>query len=263
MYHIIDNIPLGDTDWINVKQCYYKMRKGKDYNGYALTKEEVRQVFLLRHGWREDILLMLSSRRRPPLRIIEHLLRECPESKSLIDTPLYDWIPMIYAIAYNASPEVVKALTPSEYEVKLTDFEYLTSLDVYDRTPLHWAVFYGASLHSVKAIAKASGFAALNTKDGNGDRVFETAIKEGASMEIIKELVPSGIDFDTVERNIVKSCISNNDDLNSKNEYQDDDEANDMKTYHVSEKNFTFLAKAIARKRHLQQVCTFLIFLWF
>jgi len=256
MYDIIDEIPLEDTDWNDVKRQYYYMRKKKQANGCALSEEEVQEVFLLRHGWREDTILMLSSRRRPPLRFVQHLLEECPESISLIDTPLYDWIPMIYAIAYNASPEVITALIPSSNQLR--DFEYLTSLDVYDRTPLHWAVYYGASLESVIAITKASGDDALKRRDGKKNLVFETAIKEGASMDIVKVLIPPGIDFDTVERNIVRSCIWNDDSRKDLDGYEvvaeNDDEVNELKTYHVSAKNFPYLAKAIARKRQLQQV---------
>ena len=42
-------------------------------------------------------------------------------------------------------------------------------------------------MSSVIAIAKASGSNALNCKDGNNDRVFEMAIKEGALIDIVKE----------------------------------------------------------------------------
>ena len=55
-----------------------------------------------------------------------------------------------------------------------------------------------------------------------------------------------------MERNIVRSCIWKGDSPNDSDGYEDD-EANDLKTYHVSAKNFKFLAKAIARKKQLQQ----------
>ena len=102
---------------------------------------------------------------------------------------------MIYAITYSALTEVTMALIPSSSQVR--DFEFLTRHDMYDRIPLHWTVFYCASLESVIAITKASSSNELNCKDGNKNRVFGMVIKEGVPMDIVKELIPTGIDFDT------------------------------------------------------------------
>ena len=84
------DIPLEDEDWTDVKRQYYNMRKSIKVGGYALDEDEVWEVFLIQHGRREDTILILSSCRRPPLRFVQYLLKECPESISLIDTPLYD-----------------------------------------------------------------------------------------------------------------------------------------------------------------------------
>jgi len=251
MHDLINNISFNDEDWTDVKRVYYNMRKSEEAGGYNLNEEEIRTVLCLRHGWREDTILMISSRRRPPVRFVRLLLKQCPEIISIVDTPLYDWIPLIYAIAYNASPEVQEALIPSsKYQGK---FNFLTTLDVYDRTPLHWTVFYGASVESVRSIAKASGDNAFNCRDGDQNRAFELAITEGACMEVVKALIPSSVDFDTVERNIVRSCIWAKTSTSDSTDLEEE-EADDLKMYDVSGRNHTYLAKSIARKEGLQQI---------
>jgi len=208
LYDLIDKVPMDDDEWTEIKRILYRLCFSASCD---LSETEVKNVFTIRHGWREDTLLMLSARRNPPLKVIDAMLKKCHECIAIVDTALYDWIPVIYAIAYGASHEVIVAMIPDENDCQnllpLKEFNFLENFDVYNRTPLHWTVFYGASVETVIALRKKTFSEALNKKDDLNKRPFEMAINEGTSMEVVEALLPDGLDFATVEMNIIRSII--------------------------------------------------------
>jgi len=272
LYDLIDNVPMDDEEWTEIKRLLYKLCISKIC---SLSEAEIKNVFRIRHGWREDTLLMLSARRNPPLKVIETMLKECRECIAIVDTALYDWIPVIYAIAYGASHEAIVAMIPDEDDFQnlhpLKEFNFLESGDVYNRTPLHWTVFYGASIDTVISLRQKTFSEALNKKDDLNKRPFEMAINEGTSMEVVEALLPDGLNFATVEMNIVRSVIHKKvvnpshsyglefgvdefKDNNDAGAQDDEDEFADMKRYDVSSKIIPYLAKQLQKKQHLQDI---------
>lgn len=275
IYNLILPMTMADDEWTDIKRILYRLNVSKSY---GLTDPQIKNVFRIRHGWREDTLLMISSRRDPPLKIVQELLKACRDSIAIVDTALYDWIPMIYAIAYGAKSEVTEAMIPTKDDFQslkaLQEFNFLECVDVYNRTPLHWTVFYDATLETVNALKDLSPSHALDMRDNLNKRPFELAISEGTSMEIVEALLPGSIpDFETVEMNIVRSCIykkvrSSNTVAGPAlgNEFKDhpslgtgisqdeEDEFADMLRYDVSSKSIPYLAKQLAMKPNLQKI---------
>lgn len=278
LYDIIDGMSIEDDDWYDVKRYLYRLCIAKVY---GLTNQQIQNVFRIRHGWREDTLLMLAARRDPPLKVVKIMVEMCRESIAIVDTPLYDWIPFIYAIAYGAKYDVVNILIPTKQDFdrinSLREFNFLENVDVYNRTPLHWTIFYGASFETVRAVKEHTADQALDVRDDLNKRPFELAISEGASIKIVEKLLPPSIpDFMTVEMNIVRSLIykdmkrkrdsnvpmqldkfvDNEQNLEQNLVLEDEDEFADMKMYDVSAKIVPYLAKEIPKKMHLQKLMT-------
>ena len=272
LYDLIDQVPMDDEEWTDIKRHLYRLCISK-ING--LSETEIKRVFCIRHGWREDTLLMLTARRNPPLKVVGIMLTICRESIAIVDTPVYDWIPVIYAIAYGASHEVICAMIPNENDFAnlqpLKEFNFLEDVDVYNRTPLHWTVFYGAKIETVLALRENSLAEALDKRDDLNKKPFEMAINEGTSMDIVEALLPESLDFKDVEGNIVRSIIyrklrdnshwpesiGGDDEFNDHNHggfLDGEDEFADTKRYNVSQKIIPYLAKEIPKKYLLQQI---------
>lgn len=273
LYDLIDPILISDDEWTDVKRCLYRLCISKDH---TLTDDEIEQVFRMRHGWREDTVLMLCTRRDPPLKVVEAMLDACRESIAIVDTRLYDWIPFIYAIAYSANEAVIEALIPSEEDFdsfdSLKEHNFLQKVDIYCRSPLHWSIFYGSSTETVMSVIKNSPPDALEQRDSFGNRPFELAITVGTSMKIVEMLLPNSIqNFQAVEVNILKSLIYKKtkrltngsllrgtidafmDNVMS-DKHGSEDEYTDTKRYDVSQKMIPYMANQISRKRYLQEV---------
>jgi len=272
LYDLIDQVPMDDEEWTEIKRHLYRLCISKIY---GLSEKEIKRVFCIRHGWREDTLLMLVARRNPPLKVVDIMLKICRESIAIVDTPLYDWIPVIYAIAYGASHEVISAMIPDNDDFAtlqpLKEFNFLEDVDVYNRTPLHWTVFYGAKMETVIALRENSLSEALDKRDDLNKKPFEMAINEGTSMDIVEALLPDSLDFAQVEANVVRSIIyrklrdtshlpesiGGDDEFNDHNHggwFDGEDEFADKKRYDVSYKVIPHLAKEIPKKHHLQQI---------
>ena len=271
LHNLINEMMINDDEWNEVKRSLFRLCIAKKHD---LTDTQIENVFKIRHTWREDTLLMLSSRRDPPLQVVEFMLEQCRESIAIVDTRLHDWIPVIYAITFGAKHEVVDIITPTSEDFKLIpalqEFNFLEETDVYYRTPLHWAISHGASLEKVKAIKDQTAPKALDLKDDLGMRPFELAINEGTSMEIIELLVPSNMDFMTVEKNILRYLINEGVERNSEETtpysldsssfcYHAHDDFAGTKRYDVSvlgsnPKTVPFLAKQISNNSHLQKI---------
>jgi hypothetical protein len=275
IYDLINAMTMGDDEWTEIKRILYRLTVSKIY---GLTDAETKNVFRIRHGWREDTLLMISARRDPPLKVVRELLKGCRESIAIVDTALYDWIPLIYAIAYGAKPDVTKAMIPLKEDfdslAPLQEHNFLEEVDVYNRTPLHWTVFYDAPLATIIALKEKTPSRALDTEDDLDMRPFELAISEGAAMEIVEALLPDSIpDFETVEMNIIRSFIYKKTKPSRRrtqkegaDEFEDhnvrainkalekEDEFADMKRYDASPKCIPYLAKQLAEKKSLQNL---------
>eukprot|EP00979_Chaetoceros_neogracilis_P003886 scaffold672_cov214-Chaetoceros_neogracile.AAC.2 len=270
LYDIINTISMDDDEWTEIKRLVYRLCISKIY---SLSEEEIKNVFRIRHGWREDTLLMLAARRNPPLKIIEAMLTACRECIAIVDTALYDWIPVIYAIAYGASHDVIAAMIPDEDDFaslqSLKEYNFLEWADVYNRTPLHWTVFYGASIETVIFLKDKTSSKALDMRDDHDKRPFEMAINEGTSMDVVEALLPDSMNFDAVEMNIIRSVIhkkvktrthgsdSHGDGFHDNKEagfLDNEEEFADMKRYDVSSKVIPYLAKALQKKQLLQNI---------
>jgi hypothetical protein len=221
---------------------------------------------------------MLAARRDPPaLKVVKIMVEMCRESIAIVDIPLYDWIPFIYAIAYGAKYDVMNILIPTKQDFDrinlLRELNFLENADVYNRTPLHWTIFYGVSFETVRAVEEHTADQALDVRDDLNKHPFEFAISEGASIKIVEKLLPPSIpDFMTVKMNIVRSLIYK--DMKRKRDsnvhmqldkfvdneqnlvLEDEDEFADMKMYDVSAKIVPYLAKKIPKKLHLQKLMT-------
>ncbi len=279
IYDAIQSMTMDDDEWTETKRLLYRLSV---IEVYGLSDNEIKNVFRIRHGWREDTLLMMATRRDPPLKVVAELLKGCRESISIVDTPLYDWIPMNYAIAYDAKPEVTAALIPSQEDFNaqkpLQEHNFLEQVDVYNKTPLHWTVFYNAPLATIIALKERSPSSAFEKNDDFGMKPFEMAIKEGSRMEIVEALLPDSIpDFEYVEMGIFRSLIYKKNTKNTapvvkKSRRQKSDEFDDnntdamvearekedsfvdKKSYDASQKCIPYLAKQLVRKKYLQNI---------
>ena len=134
-----------------LSKIHDKQDRSKKVRGDIKTLDELKSIFYIRHTWREDTLLMISARRKPPLPITKTMLLLGPKAISIgtfvlhallfeviaffrivlgslvplskpfkpVDTPLYDWIPLRYTLNYSALPEVTELLIPTD-----KDFRY-------------------------------------------------------------------------------------------------------------------------------------------
>mmetsp|Transcript_9104 Transcript_9104/g.13140 ORF Transcript_9104/g.13140 Transcript_9104/m.13140 type:complete len:837 (-) Transcript_9104:121-2631(-) len=213
LYNTVHNTRLSDDSWKAFRKECASLRKPKDdeHRGYGLN--QIKAVFTIRHGDREDTILATTVRMCPPLSAVTLLLKECRETLSFVDCPRWGWIPLQYAIQYQASPEVVSALIPTTDDMKLfstfQQHDFLNDPDYRERTVLHWAGYYHAHLETIKALRKACSNTVLEIKDHCGHLPYETAIWHGSSADIIQAFYEPGLDghpnFDSVLVKLMRS----------------------------------------------------------
>jgi len=228
IFEVITNISIENEEWLEVHKKLDKIDSDEEF---------MRKVCLVRHTWREDNLLSVTARRDAPLGIVKRLLKYAPETITVKDTPAYNWIPLVYSLAYNAIPEVIKELTPNHEFLSETGL--LFNKDVYDLTPLHWALFYGATSEVIKHLVdadKSKPKKSLLVKNSKGKRPLDVAITETSEMKIIEAVLPEGNDLDTVEKTMVRSIAS----------YDGE--------YEVSARAYYSLAQTVEKKGDLQRV---------
>ncbi len=208
LFRIVEKTHLADDSWDEFMMKFNELTKEKTAKGYGLDTDQMHRVFLIRHTWREDTILSLCARRNPPLRVIDSISNACRVSVCIVDCRKWDWIPMQYAIAYHARPEVVEALIPTEEDRDSliryrhhSGYHYCTSYDdsceessvKYDlgisvddtrdilfkpdyhyRTPLHWAAYYDAPLETIQSLKNACSQDVLHVKDHCGHEPYKT-----------------------------------------------------------------------------------------
>ena len=277
LYDLISAVSLEDGDWTEIQKFLHRVTVR---NEHGLTDAEIENVFRLRHGWKEDTLLMITSRRNPPLKVVKDMLNIWRESIATVNTPLYDRIPMIYAFGHGAQPEVMKELIPTVDDLylisPLQENNFLEKFDVFNMTPIHWAILYGVSLEVINTLIERASSELLEQEDYNGMKLFEYAISQGASIEIVEALLPNSIpDIETIESNIIRSFlakkkyssveVSQNGEIDDfqdhntsavKRAQEKEDECVDVKTYEVSKEWNLYLSKQIAKKKNLQNLLT-------
>ena len=190
LFDIVQKTTLVDDNWHAFKDAFEKFKSAE---GYGLNADEMKRVFLFRHTYREDTILSLCARKNPPFEVIEMILDVGRESVCVVDCNEWDWIPMQYAIAYHARPDVVKALIPtpgdrdfsqcSSYHICAPHSSGQTNpvdlifeeVDYHGRNPLHWAAYYHAPLETVDALKNACSDTkkVLFTKDHCGHEPYK------------------------------------------------------------------------------------------
>jgi len=180
----MNTITLENEEWLDIRFLF-------DDNPSLLSNPPLlNQVCTIRHTWREDTFLSVAARRDPPVSMIKKLISYAPGAISMRDTPLYDWMPFVYALAYNAIPEVVEALIPPSETLETSSV--LITKDVYNLTPLHWSLFYGTPAEAVKSLVDADASKeSLLIEDAQGKKPFEVAISESPDMAIVEVLLPT------------------------------------------------------------------------
>ncbi len=198
LFRIVKETHLADDNWDFFMMKFNKLSRKKTEKGYGLDTDQIYRVFLIRHTWREDTILSLCARRNPPLRVIQSISNACRDSVCVVDCRKWDWIPIQYAIAHHARPEVIEALIPTQNDRTITDrpycgYHYCASYDhssgersfhdnrdvlfrpdYHYRTPLHWAAYYDAPLETIQILRNACSEDILLIEDHCGHEPYKT-----------------------------------------------------------------------------------------
>ena len=191
LFQIVEKTNLVDDNWNAFKEEFNKLDKEVSAGGYGLNDDEKKKVFLVRHTCREDTILSLCARRNPILEAIEMILGVGRESVCVMDCERWGWIPMQYAIAHHARPDVVQALIPKPEDSEYSQYSgyhicafhnngqtnpcdlIFEEVDYHGRNPLHWAAYYDAPLETIEALKNACFNKVLLEKDHCGHEPYK------------------------------------------------------------------------------------------
>ena len=128
----------------------------------------------------ETTALHVVCKHGPPLDVIQDLLLVAPETVEWIDA--FVWVPLHYASANGASPEVLRALTEAYPPSKV-------AVDKRGRTPLHFAVGTMERQASKEAVEILSDSGAARCADENGSLPIHYACAYSSSVEVLEVLL--------------------------------------------------------------------------
>ncbi len=164
LFDIVSKTVLTDDRWISFKDECRALEEDDD-----ISLDDIEQIFKIRHTREEHTILALAVRKNPPPKVIQAILRGNREALSFPDNPRCGWIPLHYALQFQASSEVTKALIPTESDRNdfdsLKEFDVMKHRDYRDRNLLHWAAYHNASLDTIEALKKACPISVLETQD--------------------------------------------------------------------------------------------------
>jgi len=211
LYKIAQNTDPYDFRWIKFVNEFNKLELRGGDDGYGLNREQIRQVFTIRHCERkaqneegspptELTILMESLERNPPAAIIAEMLKVCREAASIPHIKTGK-IPISTAIVHQARTEVITKLILDEKErknfVARQNYDYFTNVDHHGRNLLHCAAYFNASRQCIKALRNVCCTEGVNDmlcETDNQNRVpYEVAIWQGRPMDYIESLFVPGV----------------------------------------------------------------------
>lgn len=86
-----------------LSKIHDKQDRSKKVRGDIKTLDELKSIFYIRHTWREDTLLMISARRKPPLPITKTMLLLGPKAISIGTFVLHALLFEVIAFFSNSS----------------------------------------------------------------------------------------------------------------------------------------------------------------
>jgi len=211
LYKTAQNTDPYDFRWIKFANEFNKLELRGGGDGYGLNREQVRQVFIIRHCERkaqkeegspptELTILMESLERNPPVGIIAEMLKACREAASIPHIKTGK-IPISTAIVHQARTEVIAKLILDEKERKnfeaRQNYDYFRNVDHHGRNLLHWAAYFNASRECIKALRKVCCTEGVNdvlrVTDHQNRVPYEVAIVQGRPMDYIESLFVPGV----------------------------------------------------------------------